>query len=372
MGLVALSDAERLARLRLIRSERIGPIVYRRLLGRYGSAADALAAVPELARRGGGGQPTLCSAADAERELAGLDGLGARLVVLGEPDYPPLLAQIADAPPVLALRGRAHLIKEERAVAIVGARNASAAGRRMAATIAAGLGSAGYTIVSGLARGIDAAAHEAALPHGTAAVLAGGLDVVYPSENAALHERIASDGVLLAEQPLGTVPQASHFPRRNRIISGLAQGVVVVEAAFGSGSLITARLAAEQGREVFAVPGSPLDPRARGANALLRDGAVLTEGPEDVIAELAGWRPGPKPADATLGEDEGGETPGDLDSARPAVLAALGPTPVEVDEILRQCQITAATVRIILLELELAGRLERHPGNRVALAFTIR
>lgn len=367
-----LDAAERLARLRLIRTERVGPAVYRRLIAAYGGGQAALDAVPELARRGGGRRLTLFPRELAEEEIAGLAKLGAALIERSEPGYPALLADVADAPPLIAVRGRAGLL-DRPAVALVGARNASSAGRRMAATIAEGLGAAGYVVVSGLARGIDAAAHEAALPSGTIAVVAGGLDVVYPQENAKLHDRIARDGVVVAEQPIGTVPQATHFPRRNRIISGLAQGVVVVEAALGSGSLITARFAGEQGREVFAVPGSPLDPRARGANGLLRDGAVLTETAEDVIAALRGWRPRAPEPDALGEPDE--PAAGDTDTveaARALVLEALGPTPVEVDEILRQCQITAATARVVLLELELAGRIERHPGNRVALSFTNR
>ncbi|MBM3583910.1 MAG: DNA-protecting protein DprA [Alphaproteobacteria bacterium] len=367
-----LDDEEQIARLRLIRSERIGPVLYRRLIAAYGDGRRALEAVPELARRGGGRPIHLCQRSLAEDEIAGLARLGAALIECAEPGFPPLLAQVADAPPLIAVRGRAGLL-DRPAVAIVGARNASAAGRRMAAMIAADLGVAGYVVVSGLARGIDAAAHEAALAAGTVAVVAGGLDVVYPQENARLHERIVHEGVVVAEQPLGMQPQATHFPRRNRIISGLAQGVVVVEAALGSGSLITARLAAEQGREVFAVPGSPLDPRARGANGLLRDGAVLTESAEDVIVGLRGWRPRAREPEA-LGEPlfgSEGESTG-LERVRALVLEVVGPTPVEVDEILRQCQITPAVARIVLLELELAGRIERHPGNRVALSFTTR
>ncbi len=366
----ALSDGERLARLRLIRTDRVGPMVFRRLIRTCGSAAAALEALPELARRGGGRRLEPCTLAAAEAELAALDRLGARLVLLGEADYPALLAEITDAPPALAVIGRLALLNVP-AVGVVGARNASGAGRRIAADIARGLGDAGYAVVSGLARGIDAAAHQAALASGTIAVVAGGIDVAYPPENAVLQEAIGRDGVILAEQPPGTVPQATHFPRRNRVISGLARGIVVVEAAAGSGSLITARYAADQGREVFAVPGSPLDPRARGTNDLLRNGAVLTESAADVTAALEGWRPPPPRAEAELGEDDGEPTaePTVLDAARRRVLECLGPTPIEVDEVLRQCQITPAVARIVLLELELAGRLERHPGNKVAGSF---
>jgi DNA processing protein len=365
--------AERLARLRLVRSERIGPIVFRRLIGAYGGGVAALAAVPELARRGGRTRPlVLCSAETADAEMAASERAGALLVFLGEPDYPSLLAEIADPPPVLAVLGRRELL-ERPIVSVVGARNASAAGRKVAADIAGGVGAAGYVVASGMARGIDAAAHGAALPTGTVAVMAGGVDVVYPPENGALYEAIRREGAHLAEQPPGTVPQATHFPRRNRIISGLARGVVVIEAAFGSGSLITARFAADQGREVFAVPGSPLDPRARGANDLLRHGATLAETAADVIAGLEGWVAPRAPERAIADEpplaaaDDGG-----IDRARVEILELLGPTPVEVDEILRQCQVTAALARIVLLELELADRLERHPGGKVSLSFTNR
>jgi len=363
---------ERLARLRLIRTERVGPVLFRRLIATYATGAAALAALPELARRGGARRPlALCPAATAEAELAALERLGVAAVFLGETAYPSLLAEVADAPPVLACHGCIGLLARP-AVAIVGARNASAAGRRLAADLARGLGEAGYVVASGLARGIDAAAHQAALVSGTVAVVAGGVDVVYPAENRALHEAIAREGAVLSELPPGTVPQAAHFPRRNRIIAGLSRGVVVVEAAFGSGSLITARLALEQGREVFAVPGSPLDPRARGCNDLIRQGATLTEGAADVVAGLQGWV-APRRDDRVEEEEAVAAGAADDDAllarARAAILEVLGPTPVEVDEILRQCQVTPAVARIVLLELELAERLERHPGNKVALAF---
>ncbi len=364
-----LSDAERLDRLRLIRSENVGPITFRRLLGRFGTAAAALRALPDLARRGGCRSVRICSFADAERELAAVRQRGARLVVLGDADYPPPLAAIEDAPATFALIGEARLLARP-AVAVVGSRNASLNGRRMARDLARDLGLAGFVVVSGLARGIDAEAHGGALASGTIAVLAGGVDVCYPQENAALYARIAEAGVLLSEAPPGTAPQARHFPRRNRIISGLSRGVVVVEANLRSGSLITARMAAEQGREVFAVPGSPLDPRARGCNDLLRQGAVLTEGAADV---LAGLRCAPRPAPPPMAREapepdrvaadggSGGE------EARRAVAETLSPAPVAVDEIIRTCQLSPALVSTILLEWELAGRLERHPGNKVSL-----
>ncbi len=368
-----LSEAERLARVRLIRTERIGPIVFRRLTETYGSAVAALAAVPRLAQRGGERRPLkLCPEATARDEIARLEAMGARLIFVGESDYPALLAETADPPPALAVRGRLDLLARP-IVSVVGARNASAAGRRVASDIAGGLGAAGYAVASGLARGIDAAVHVATLASGTIAVVAGGVDVVYPQENKGLFDMILTQGAVVGEQPPGTVPQATHFPRRNRIISGLARGVVVIEAAFGSGSLITARFAADQGREVFAVPGSPLDPRARGTNDLLRHGATLTETAQDVIAGLEGWV-APRAEEGSMADEpppaEIDEA--DMDRARREIVGLLGPTPVEVDEILRQCQVTPALARIVLLELELADRLERHPGDKVALAFTNR
>ena len=297
-----LSDRCRRDWLRLIRSDRVGPTTFHRLLARYGSAGAALEALPELARRGGGaGRIRVCPAAAAEREIEVLDTLGARLVARGEAAYPPRLAHIEDAPPLLAILGDVSLLTK-KAVAVVGARNASANGRRFAERMAADLGAGGFLVVSGMARGIDAAAHEGALASGTLAVLGGGVDVVYPRENADLYRRIVDRGVVVSEVAPGTQPRPRHFPRRNRIIAGVARGVVVVEAATRSGSLITARLALEQGREVFAVPGSAMDPRARGANHLIRAS---------------------------------------------------------------DCPPT--TVSTVLLELELAGRLERHPGNRVSL-----
>jgi len=365
-----LSAEERLARLRLARCENVGPVTFRQLLARYGSAAAALEALPALARRGGLARPIrLCSPQAARAEQEQLDALGADLLVFGEPAYPRALAAIDDAPPTLATRGHRHLL-ERPAVALVGARNASSGGRTLARRLARDLAEAGWLVVSGLARGIDAAAHEGALEGGTAAVLAGGVDVVYPAENAALQEAVASRGLLLAELPPGVEPQARHFPRRNRIISGLCLGVVVVEAAPRSGSLITARLAAEQGREVMAIPGSPLDPRARGCNDLLRQGATLVESAEDVLQALAGQRP-------PLREPTGAEFDGpaavepraeELDSARTVLRELLSPTAVPVDELLRQCQFSAPTVSLVLLEMELAGLIERRPGNRVALA----
>jgi DNA processing protein len=373
-----LSPSERLDWLRLIRTDRIGPVTFHQLLARYGSAAAALDALPALVRQGGrpdaAAALTLFPADAARREIEALGRLGARLVAACEPDYPAALAAIEDAPPLIAILGDDDLLKRP-AVAVVGARNASANGRRIAREIAADLGRQGIAVASGLARGIDAAAHAGALDTGTIAVVAGGIDIVYPEENRGLYDAIVErGGLVIAEAAAGTVPQARHFPRRNRIISGLSLGVVVVEAALRSGSLITARLALEQGREVFAVPGSPLDPRCRGTNDLIRNGARLTESAEDVLDVLQGplgVRPPQPPRRATdlpASEHEEDEpAAGGDDDARAVVLERLGPSPVAVDELVRECHLSASTVLTVLLELELAGRLERFPGNQVAL-----
>jgi DNA processing protein len=302
------------------------------------------------------------------------------LVCWGEPAYPPALAQVEDAPPVLTVLGRPELLLAPT-VAVVGARNASANGRRLARELAAGLGEAGIVVISGMARGIDAAAHIGALDTGSIAVVAGGIDIVYPEENRGLYDALSEQGAVVAELPLGTEPQARHFPRRNRIISGMALGVVVVEAAAKSGSLITARFALEQGREVFAVPGSPLDPRARGANDLLRNGAILTETAADVVAQLGPLLHGRQPmatapvqsrlplarAAPRLPAPAPAPPPVSEDGALDLIVEKLGPSPVAVDELVRQCQLSAAAVATLLLELELAGRIERHPGNLVSL-----
>lgn len=364
-----LNPAERLDWLRLIRSENIGPITFYQLLARFGSAEAALASLPEIARRGGRPKPlAICPRTAAERELQQIQAIGARLVAWGEPDYPPALAAVDDAPPLIAMKGKAALL-ERPAIAVVGARNASANGRRFARDVAAQLGHHGILVISGLARGIDAAAHEGAVATGTAAVLAGGIDQVYPEENRALQERISEHGILVAEMPVGTEPQARHFPRRNRIISGMSLGVVVVEAAMRSGSLITARFALDQGREVFAVPGSPLDPRCRGTNDLIRNGAILVESVDDILRELAPHLASPL-AERKQDFLTGPALPPsemDLNRARERVTQLLSPTPVPVDELVRQCQLSPALVITTLLELELGGHLERHPGNQVSL-----
>ncbi|WP_142850799.1 DNA-processing protein DprA [Telmatospirillum sp. J64-1] len=366
----SLSISERLDWLRLIRSENVGPITFYRLLDRFGDAASALAAIPELARKGGRKRPiVVCSKAAALRELEAHEKLGAQLVARGEPSYPPALAAVEDAPPLLSVRGNTHLLPRP-AVAMVGARNASINGRNFARKLAFELGRGGFVVASGLARGIDTAAHEGALDGGTVAVMAGGVDVVYPPENKRLYEEIVARGAVVCEMPPGTQPQASHFPRRNRIISGISLGVVVVEASPRSGSLITARFALEQGREVFAVPGSPMDPRCQGPNGLIRQGATLVQSAADIFEalDLLLRRPLAEPP-------KGSFTPGaapipddsEVEKARKEVGEALGSSPVTVDEIIRQCQLSASVVSMVLLELELAGRLERHPGNRVSL-----
>jgi DNA processing protein len=369
-------------------------VTFYALLRRFGSAAAALDALPRLSGRNGARAATIATRRDAEVELTAVERLGGRLLCWGEPLYPPLLAQVEDAPPVLTVLGRLGVLTAPM-TAVVGARNASANGRRLARDLAAGLAEAGVVVVSGMARGIDAAAHLGALTAGdagtggTVAVVAGGVDIVYPEENRGLYEAMVRDGAVVAELPCGTEPLARHFPRRNRIISGMALGVVVVEAAAKSGSLITARFALEQGREVFAVPGSPLDPRSRGANDLIRSGATLTETVADILTQLGPLlqdRPPPPiaaamqpafpqphlppiptarrvpppvvaPAAAPAGED----------AALELIVEKLSPTPVAVDELMRQCQLSAAAVATLLLELELAGRIERHPGNLVSL-----
>ena len=364
-----LTDAEKIDWLRLLRSEGVGPVTFFHLVRFYGGAAKALAALPELARRSGRKAPIrVGTAADAERELAAVNRAGAALLGWLEPAYPVPLAAIEDAPPLITVRGNIAFLSK-RNIAMVGARNASANGRALAEAIARDLGKAGFVVPSGLARGIDAAAHKGALATGTVAVLAGGIDVCYPPEHRALFDAVAAQGALVAELPPGTEPLARHFPRRNRIISGLAEGVVVVEAALRSGSLITARLAGEQGREVFAVPGSPLDPRCHGSNNLIRQGAALTESAEDVLRALSGRRIAATPAAALAEPDLAPLAPpaeADSDKARTLLIEHLSPSPTAVDELVRPTDLPPALVASALLELELAGRIERHPGNRVA------
>jgi DNA processing protein len=371
----AFTEQDRFDCLRLARSEQVGTANYRRLIHRFGSAGEALARLPDLARRGGRARPLVAASVKAiETELSDAARIGARYIFLGEVDYPLALAVIEDAPPCIILLGDAALL-DRPCVAIVGARNASANGQKLARDLAQRLASAGWCIVSGLARGIDGVAHQGALAAGldgggTIAVVAGGVDNIYPQENAALRERILESGLVVSEMPPGFAPRDIHFPRRNRIISGLGKGVVVVEAALRSGSLITARMAGEQGREVMAVPGSPLDPRCRGANRLIREGAALIEDADQILEILTGLRHQSVEVDQPLSEvdqpiDIAVEK--DVDRTRRDVLSRLGPSPIAVDELLRQCQSSPPVIGQVLLELDLAGRLERHPGNRVSL-----
>lgn len=360
-----LDDKERRAWLRLARTQNVGPATFANLIARFGTASAALARVPELARRGGSAETLkIPTDDDVTRELEQLEKIGGHILCACEEAFPRGLAALDPPPPVLSVAGRVDLLASEL-IAMVGARNASALGRKLAGQLARDLGRAGFVVVSGLARGIDAAAHDGALISGTCAVVAGGIDIIYPPENAGLYQRIKEQGVIVAEMPFGQTPQARHFPRRNRIISGLSRGVVVVEAAEGSGSLITANYALEQGREVFAVPGSPLDPRAKGTNRLIRDGATLTETAEDVVSGLGGHRsgfrePGPRPqSGSTIDETE-------VDRVRASVEELLGPAPTDIDELVRQSGGTAAAVLAVLLELELAGRLQRHAGGKVS------
>ncbi|OYY69977.1 DNA-processing protein DprA [Sphingomonas sp. 28-63-12] len=356
-------------RLRLIRSANIGPVTYAQLIARFGTATAAIEAIPMLAARGGGRAPALADPRLIAREMAAVDRLGAAYLFSDDPDYPPLLAVLDNAPPALILRGNRALLRRT-GMAMVGARNASAAACRFARQLAHDLAAEGIAVISGLARGIDTAAHIGALgagasAGGTIAVIASGIDIAFPPENAALQERIAEAALLIAEQPPGTEPRARHFPYRNRIIAGLGLGTVVVEAAPKSGSLITARLAAEAGREVMAVPGSPLDPRAQGCNLLIREGATLVQNAADILEQI-------RPIDARMMRSPdspfGAAPPDDAsDSDRRRVTLLLGPVPVAVDELVRQSELPPAIVQTILLELELAGRLERHAGARVSL-----
>jgi DNA processing protein len=361
-----LTDEQRLDWLRLIRSENVGPRTFRALLNHFGGARGAITALPDLARRGGAARAIkVCSRADAEHELARAARLGVAFVALGEPDYPRRLEMIDDAPPLLAVRGhRAALARPM--MAMVGSRNASAAGIKFAERLAYDLAAAGLVVVSGLARGIDAAAHRAAVTTGTIAVLAGGQDCIYPSEHIDLLEAILAEGCAVSEMPLGWVPRGRDFPRRNRIISGLSVGVVVVEAARRSGSLITARRALEQGREVFAVPGSPLDPRAEGTNGLIKDGATLVMNANDVTSVIEPILGRPLPIEEPEPMAPADHEPPDTD-ANARILALLGPTPVAIDDLIRLSGASVAAVRICLLELELAGRLTRQAGGLVAL-----
>ena len=375
LPIAELGEAERLACLRLIRTENVGPVTFRELVNHCGGAERALKALPDLAHRGGRRQPVKIYPRDkAEAELEAARKIGARPLFTIEPGYPAVLVHAGVPPPLLYVKGRTDLF-DMPAVAIVGARNASAAGRTMASRLATALGAAGMVIVSGLARGIDGAAHEAALKTGTVAVLAGGLDHIYPPEHEKLHADIAAEGCLVSELPPGFKARGNDFPRRNRIVSGLALGTVVIEAALRSGSLITARRAADQGREVFAVPGHPLDPRAEGTNMLLKQGATLVTSAEDVLESL---RPqmdhtprgmAATSSDLGLHPDEDSAPLSSLpsDAAQLVVLQALGPAPVSVDELARSTGLAIRALRGVLIELALAGRIEHQGAQLIAL-----
>jgi DNA processing protein len=376
MAKKSLRADERLAWLRLSRSEQVGPATFRRLLAAFGTAKAAIEALPELSRRSRGRPIELHSAEAAAQEVDRLTTMGGRLIAKADPDYPEPLAATEDAPPVISVLGKAELLQRP-VVAVVGARNASANGRFLAETLARQLGELGWVVVSGLARGIDAAAHQGAIEAGTIAVLAGGIDKPYPPDTERLYGEISERGLLVAESALGRVPQARDFPRRNRIVSGMSLGTVVVEAAVRSGSLITARLAGEQGRQVMAIPGSPLDPRCRGGNHLIREGALLVESAADVDEAIRGtpgngrsgrmWSPHYPHED---GDDLGEPSEIPEKSSTSVVERYLSLSPVAVDELLRQCQLSAPVLRMSLLELELAGRLQWHGGNRVSLLAT--
>jgi DNA processing protein len=361
--------------LRLIRSENVGPVTFFKLLSYFGSVAKALDAIPDMSVKGGRARPIkIASAAVVKEEMDKAEAFGARILVYGHPDYPQLLHTVHDAPPVIMTLGNAKLWNRGVNIGMVGARNASANGCRFTQKTAQDLGKAGICVISGLARGIDAAAHNGALATGTVGVIAGGIDTQYPPENKDLYTKLAAEGGIISEQPFGFAPQARSFPARNRIISGMSHGLVVVEASLKSGSLITARQAAEQNRDVFAVPGSPMDPRCKGTNQLLREGAVVTESADDVLQHVRNYQNTP------LAEPQGGNfrpaamkapSEAELSEARKDVMRKLGHEPVLVDELIAQCQLTAGVVMTVLLEMELAGRLYRHPGNRVSLAFDI-
>ena len=353
------------ARVRLIRSTSIGPVTFRQLLSRFASPQAALAAIPDLAARGGGKPPAITPEPVARKEIDRVEALGARYLALGQGLYPRLLAELADAPPLLIAKGNFALL-DRQSMAIVGARNASAAACRFARGLAHDLGEEGIVVVSGLARGIDSAAHDGALETGTIGIVAGGIDIFYPPENEERQRVMMERGLVIAEMPPGTEPRARHFPYRNRIIAGLTSGTIVIEAAPRSGSLITARLAGEAGREVMAVPGSPLDPRAQGCNQLIRDGATLVQNAADVIETI-------RPLDSRVRSAEAPFEPapaesGDADAdARRSVEDLLGPSPVPVDELVRLSGIASGAVALVLLELDLAGRLDRHAGGKVSL-----
>lgn len=374
---MSFNDDERRDRLRLIRSQSVGPITFYRLMSRFGSATEAISALPQMAQRGGRkNSPRIMSVQEAENELNTLRNHGGEMVIYGDEDYPQWLTTVEDAPPVLSFIGDSRLLSEPN-IAIVGARNASANAKRYTMALAKELGEKGQIIVSGMARGIDTAAHQAALKSGTIAVMAGGIDQIYPNENTALYHEIAKHGCVISEMPFGTAPTARHFPRRNRIVSGLAKGVIVVEASMRSGSLITARLAGEQGREVFAVPGFPGDPRAAGPNYLIQNGAKLVQSAGDILEEIAAMnQKSIKVEQATFNGiaeeiaayDHYDDNEQTNDNAHEIVAQQLSFTPITVDDLCQSCHLSIRNIQICLMDLELAGIITRHPGNRVSKA----
>ena len=364
------TEDEKIDWLRLIRTEHVGPVTFYQLMARFGSAEKALEALPDLSRRGGRAKALIApTRSEVEREYEALSKAGGHLITVSCAPYPLALSAIDDAPPVLSVLGDLSLLNRS-CVGVVGARNASLNGRKFAEKLARDLGQRGQVIASGLARGIDTAAHQGSLETGTIAVVAGGIDVIYPDENTKLYEDVAVRGAVVAESPFGQKPFAQSFPRRNRIVSGLSKGVAIVEATMRSGSLITARLAGEQGRDVYAVPGSPLDPRAAGPNHLIREGATLIRGADDVMEALLNFSGNAlrEPLFASTGYDfQAHSIENPDDSARETVLACLSFSPINIDELIRACHLTVSVVQTVLLELELAGRVRRLPGNRVSL-----
>ena len=360
--------------LRLIRSEQVGPMTFFRLVKFCGSVSKALEMAPGMSKKGGRAKPIrIASKADAEKEYSALKAYGAELILYGEAHYPRLLLQCADAPPVLTVRGHKHLLQDTNLIGMVGARNASANGCLFAKKLASDLGAAKQIVVSGLARGIDSAAHRGALASGTIAVIGGGIDNIYPPENKALFEEIAAQGLIISELPFGAEPHARSFPGRNRIIAGMSRGIAVIEASLKSGSLITAEYANDYGREVFAVPGSPMDPRCHGTNRLLKDGATMIENARDILSNLhpLGELPLAENNPNEFGEGESSFADEQtLERARALILEALSASPTLLDDVLAQTHLTPHIMMAVLLELELAGRLERHAGSKVALRMT--
>lgn len=370
-----MTDQDKIDCIRLIRSENIGPKTFEALMLLHGNATKALDAIPTMSSKGGRNTPLkICSKSDAVKEIESARKKGAELITIYDEAYPKLLKQIKDAPPVLTIFGKKDILNS-RTIAVVGARNSSANGCRFADGICRDLGRQGITISSGLARGVDTSAHKASLETGTIAVVAGGIDKIYPPENKDLFKRIGENGAVIAEMPFGAVPKAQNFPRRNRIISGISLGTIVIEASLNSGSLITARMALEQNREVFAVPGSPLDPRCKGTNKLIKQGAHLLESADDVMNEIDYMN---EVISSNLSDNENEYAQAqlnkidesDVDRARPYIIEKIGASPTPIDEIIAQTGLTPNIVLTVLLELELAGRLSRHAGNKVSIIYT--